>query len=111
MTQVITKNEKPVSKKKSPSMSDLVDSLRQKRERLEQGGGPERLAKQKEQGKLNARERVAALVDAESFEEFGLFAQHRQTSFGMEGKEIPADGVVTGAASVDGRLIHLASQD
>ena len=47
----------------------------------------------------------------DSFEEFGLFAQHRQMNFGMAGKEIPADGVVTGAASVDGRLIHLASQD
>ena len=32
-------------------------------------------------------------------------------NFGLAGKEIPADGVVTGAASVDGRLIHLASQD
>ena len=46
-----------------------------------------------------------------SFEEMGLFAQHRQTLFGMAGKEVPADGVVTGAASVDGRLVHLASQD
>ena len=40
-----------------------------------------------------------------------MFAQHRQTNFGLGGKDIPADGVVTGAASVDGRLIHLASQD
>ncbi len=93
------------------SMQGLVDALRAKRAQLEQGGGAERLAKQKEQGKLTARERVAALVDAESFEEFGLFAQHRQSSFGMADKEFPADGVVTGAAAVDGRLIHLASQD
>ena len=40
-----------------------------------------------------------------------MFAEHRATMFGMEGKEMPADGVVTGAASVAGRLIHLASQD
>ena len=93
------------------SMEGLIDALRQKREQLQQGGGPERLAKQKEQGKLSARERISALVDADSFEEFGLFAQHRQTNFGMADKEVPADGVVTGAASVDGRLIHLASQD
>jgi methylmalonyl-CoA carboxyltransferase large subunit len=92
-------------------MSGLIDELRSKREHLYQGGGPERLAKQKEQGKLTARERVEALVDAGSFEELGLFAEHRQVDFGMAGKEIPADGVVTGAASVDGRLIHLASQD
>ena len=93
------------------SMDGLVEDLRRKRAHLQQGGGPDRLAKQKEQGKLTARERIAALVDANSFEEFGLFAQHRQVAFGLAGKEIPADGVVTGAASVDGRLIHLASQD
>src|SRR6516162_6830410 len=93
------------------SMQQLVEDLRQKEARLQQGGGPERLQKQKAQGKLSARERIAALVDPGSFEEIGLFAQHRQTQFGMAGLEVPADGVVTGAASVDGRLIHLASQD
>jgi methylmalonyl-CoA carboxyltransferase large subunit len=97
--------------KKTASMDDLVADLRKRREHVQQGGGADRLAKQKEQGKLTARERVAGLVDPESFEEFGLFAQHRQTSFGMAGKDVPADGVVTGAASIDGRLVHLASQD
>jgi methylmalonyl-CoA carboxyltransferase large subunit len=93
------------------TMQTRIADLRKSRQRLEQGGGPERLAKQKEQGKLSARERIAALVDAGSFEEIGLFAQHRQVNFGLAGKEIPADGVVTGAASIDGRLVHLASQD
>src|SRR5262249_12374103 len=93
------------------SMEQLVDELRQKREHLQQGGGPDRLAKQKEQGKLTARERIDALADPGTFEELGLFAQHRQTHFGMAGREVPADGVVTGAASIDGRLVHLASQD
>jgi methylmalonyl-CoA carboxyltransferase large subunit len=93
------------------SMEQLTKSLHQNKERLRQGGGPERQAKQKEQGKLSARERIDLLVDPDSFEEIGLFAQHRQTQFGMAGLEVPAEGVVTGAASVDGRLIHLASQD
>ncbi len=93
------------------SMQDLLKDLRAKRQQLHEGGGAERLARQKEQGKLTARERIAAIVDSDSFEEFGLFAQHRQSSFGMAGKEAPADGVVTGAASIDGRLVHLASQD
>src|SRR5687768_16784251 len=93
------------------SMDQLVEDLRKKKAQRQQGGGPERLAKHKEQGKLSARERVDALVDANSFEEIGLFAQHRQVLFGMAEREVPADGVVTGAASVDGRLIHLASQD
>ncbi|MCO6455230.1 MAG: acyl-CoA carboxylase subunit beta [Pirellulaceae bacterium] len=92
-------------------MEQLTADLRQRREHLQQGGGADRLAKQREQGKLTARERIAALVDSGSFEEFGLFATHRQTQFGMAGREVPADGVVTGAASLDGRLIHLASQD
>src|SRR5947209_7173122 len=93
------------------TMADLVGDLRGRREHLREGGGKERLAKQHEQGKLTARERIDALVDPGSFEEIGLFAQHRQTNFGLAGKEIPADGVVTGAASIDGRLVHLASQD
>ncbi len=93
------------------TMKALVDDLRLKKQQLQQGGGAERLAKQNQQGKLTARERVRLLVDEGTFEEFGLFAQHRQVNFGMAGKEIPADGVVTGAATVDGRLVHLASQD
>jgi methylmalonyl-CoA carboxyltransferase large subunit len=92
-------------------MEDLSKSLRERREELQQGGGPDRQAKQRKEGKLTARERIDALVDAGTFEEIGLFAQHRQTHFGMAGKDVPADGVVTGAAAVDGRLVHLASQD
>jgi methylmalonyl-CoA carboxyltransferase large subunit len=93
------------------TMEDLIAGLRQKKERFFQGGGPERIAKHKEQGKLTARERIDALVDSGSLEEFGLFAHHRNSNFGMAGKELPADGVVTAAATVDGRLVHLASQD
>ena len=96
---------------KKKTIEDLIRDLHAKRAELEQGGGPDRQAKQREEGKQTARERVDALVDAGSFEEMGLFAQHRQTLFGMAGKEVPADGVVTGAASIDGRLVHLASQD
>jgi methylmalonyl-CoA carboxyltransferase large subunit len=93
------------------TMEQLVEELQTRKEHLMQGGGPDRLAKQREEGKLTARERIDLLVDPGSFEEIGLFAQHRQVNFGMAGREVPADGVVTGAASVGGRLIHLASQD
>src|SRR5262245_39205315 len=93
------------------SIEGLIEQHRKKREHLQQRGGADRLARHKPQGKLTARERIDALVDPGSFEEFGLFAQHRQVDFGLAGKEIPADGVVTGAASIDGRLVHLASQD
>jgi methylmalonyl-CoA carboxyltransferase large subunit len=93
------------------TMQERLEQLRSKRERLIEGGGPDRIAKQHEQGKLTARERIDRLADPGSFLEVGLFAEHRQTNFGMAGKELPADGVVTGSAAIGGRLIHLASQD
>jgi methylmalonyl-CoA carboxyltransferase 12S subunit len=100
-----------MSENRPRSMQELVEELRERRKRLHEGGGADRLAKQREQGKLTARERIDALIDEGTFEEFGLFAQHRQVHFGMAGREVPADGVITGAASIDHRLVHLASQD
>jgi methylmalonyl-CoA carboxyltransferase large subunit len=93
------------------TMQERITDLRKRTSEEMLGGGEERLEKQHQGGKLTARERVDALVDPGSFEETGLFAEHRATLFGMAGKSFPADGVVTGAASVSGRLVHLASQD
>jgi len=92
-------------------MGEKIAELEARRAKLELGGGKERIDKQHASGKLSARERIEKLVDKSSFEEIGLFCQHRATYFGMAGKELPADGVLTGCATVDGRLVHLASQD
>src|SRR5579884_1062599 len=92
-------------------MEEKIDQLKKRRGELQLGGGSKRIEKQRKQGKLTARERIAKLVDNGSFQEIGLFAQHRQTNFGLAEQELPADGVVTGCASVDGRLVHLASHD
>jgi methylmalonyl-CoA carboxyltransferase large subunit len=92
-------------------IEERIQELRKKKDDLRQGGGAERIDKQHQSGKLTARERVDRLVDPDTFQEIGLFAKHRAAEFGMAGKELPADGVVTGAGYVDGRLIHLASQD
>lgn len=86
-------------------------NLRQKRAAIEQGGGKERIDKHHAAGKLTARERIGKLVDQSSFQEIGIFAKHRSTYFGMAEKDVPADGVVTGCATIDGRTVHLASQD
>ena len=98
---------------KSPTktMAEKLTDLSAKREKLKQGGGQARIDKQHAAEKLTARERIARLVDQGSFQEIGLFALHRSTYFGMAGKEMPADGVVTGCAQIDGRQVHLASQD
>lgn len=94
-----------------PTMADRIAELNKKRKALEEGGGPERIEKQHAAGKLTARERIAETLDPGSFQEQNGFAAHRCTHFGMQGKEMPADGVVTGCGTIDGRLVHLASQD
>jgi methylmalonyl-CoA carboxyltransferase 12S subunit len=93
------------------TIDEKIDELRHKRTKIELGGGKQRIEKQHADGKLTARERVENLVDQESFQEIGAFAKHRSTYFGMADKDLPADGVITGCATVDGRLVHLASQD
>src|ERR1039457_575696 len=95
----------------SATMKERIAELREKRAKIKEGGGKQRIEKQHKSGKLAARERIDKLVDRESFQEIGLFAKHRSTYFGMAEKDLPADGVVTGCATVDGRLVHLASQD
>src|ERR1700686_121781 len=94
-----------------PTMEVKIAELRDKRSKIARGGGKQRIEKHHASGKLTARERVQQLVDRETFQEIGAFAKHRSTYFGMAEKDLPADGVVTGCATVDGRLIHLASQD
>ena len=88
-----------------------IESLERKRENLKLGGGPQRIEKQHQSGKLTARERVALLTDRDSFQEAGLFAAHNGKHFGAGDKILPADGVVTGRARIHGRPVHLASQD
>jgi methylmalonyl-CoA carboxyltransferase large subunit len=94
-----------------PTIDEKIAELRHKRSKIALGGGKQRIEKQHADGKLTARERVDNLVDEQSFQEIGAFAKHRSTYFGMAEKDLPADGVVTGCATVDGRLVHLASQD
>ncbi len=93
------------------TMADRIRELDARKKQLLLGGGKERIDKQHQAGKLTARERIATLLDRDSFQEMYGFAQHRCTHFGMQGKEIPADGVVTGCGAIDGRLVHVASQD
>ncbi|MGA8631312.1 MAG: carboxyl transferase domain-containing protein [Terracidiphilus sp.] len=96
---------------KKRTLADKVAELEAKRAELELGGGKDRIERQHASGKLAARERVDHLLDRGSFEEIGLFSKHRATYFGMADKELPADGVITGCGTIDGRLVHLASQD
>src|SRR5690349_21214390 len=90
---------------------EKLTELESKKKRLRAGGGADRIQKQHSSGKLTARERLDLLVDRDTFQESGLFAAHNAKFGGMADKELPADGVVTGRGWVDGRVVHLASQD
>ena len=77
----------------------------------ELGGGEQRIEKQHAAGKMTARERIALLVDPDSFVELDKFVTHRCSDFGMENQKPLGDGVVTGYATIDGRQVFLFSQD
>jgi len=92
-------------------MEKKIQKFRERVERIEMGGGKERIEKQHKKGKLTARERINLLLDPGSFVEIDKFIAHRCVEFGMEKKEAPADGVVTGYGTIDGRKVYVFSQD
>lgn len=93
------------------TMQARLEALAKAKAEVALGGGQAKLDKQHEKGKLTARERIAALVDEDTFQETGMFAKHRTTHFGMDKASAPADGVVTGTGAIFGRPVHIASQD
>lgn len=88
-----------------------IEELHRLRAQSQEGGGEERIKKQKAAGKLTAHERVNLLLDKGSFREIDAFVMHRETNFGMWDRRIPGDSVVTGWGTIDGRLVYVFSQD
>jgi len=93
------------------TIEERLNLLHEKRRNARLGGGEDRIEKQHKQGKLSARERIELLLDPGSFEEFDMFKEHRCHDFGLEKKQFPGDGVVTGYGTIDGRMVYLFSQD
>src|SRR5881275_632483 len=89
----------------------LADDLKARREQIKQGGGPEKIAAQHEKEKLTARERLALLIDEGTFTELGIHGRPHSSQRAMEGKEAPADGVITGYGKVEGRLVAVCAYD
>ncbi len=92
-------------------MQEKIRDMYERRQKLELGGGIERLNKQRHVGKLTARERIDMFLDKDSFVEIGGFRKHRSVDFGMDKREAPGDGVVTGYGMVEGILVYVYSQD
>jgi acetyl-CoA carboxylase carboxyltransferase component len=97
------------------SMREKVEELQRRREEALKMGGEQRLARQREKGKLDARSRIALLADAGTFHEIGLLASHLGTMPGDPGHDesrpSPADGVICGTALVSGRPACIAAYD
>jgi methylmalonyl-CoA decarboxylase subunit alpha len=89
----------------------LAEDLAERREKAMLGGGEDKIARQHQQGKLTARERLALLIDDGTFCEFGIHAQPHFSQRAMDGREAPADGVITGYGKVDGRLVAVCAYD
>ncbi len=92
-------------------MKSLVEGLHERREKAKLGGGEEKIALQHERGKLTARERIDLLVDPGTFVELGIQAGPHSSQRSMEGKEAPADGVITGWGDVEDRTCCIAAYD
>jgi acetyl-CoA carboxylase carboxyltransferase component len=95
----------------TPGMESKIQELRQRKEEIKQQGGAKAIAKMHEQGMLTARERIEGLFDPGSFVELDIFVKHHCTFFGMDKREIPAEGVITGYGKINGRLAFAYSQD
>ena len=93
------------------STEDLIEQYKQKRQKIMEMGGAAAIEKRHEGGQLSARERIDYLFDPGTFTEIGLFAKHRTTAFGLDKREIPADGIITGFGKVNGRYVVAMAED
>lgn len=89
----------------------LHQDLEARQQKARAGGGAKGTEKQHAQGKYTARERLERLLDPGSFIELNTFARHRCTDLGMDKKEAPGEGVVTGYGTIHGRLVYVFAQD
>ncbi len=92
-------------------MNQRINELLRLRQKALSGGGFKRNSKRHAQGRLTARERVNMLLDEGSFEEFDMLKTHRCQNFGMEKRQYPGDGVITGYGTINKRLVFVFSQD
>jgi acetyl-CoA carboxylase carboxyltransferase component len=85
--------------------------LQEKREKMLLGGGEQAIEKQKAMGKRTARERIMALLDENSFNEYDLFVEHDARDFDMDKKSLPSDGVIIGSGTIYEAPVAIFAQD
>ena len=87
------------------------EEIQLRRQRALEMGGSEKVARQHAQGKLTARERIARLLDSNSFTELGMLATHQSQRPEMQGIYTPANGVIIGYGRIDGREVLVGAED
>ncbi len=93
------------------TVKEKIELLEQKISKTKEMGGPARIEKLHQAGKLTARERIDLFFDPGTFREIDMFVKHRSTNFDMPQHDIPSDGVITGHGLVNGRPVFAYSQD
>ncbi len=88
-----------------------IQELQKRREEVLQGGGEKAVLKQVSMGKLTARERIVALLDKGSFNEYDMFVEHEARDFDMDKKTLYGDGVIVGTGTIHGRPVAVFAQD
>ncbi|RLD97401.1 MAG: hypothetical protein DRI92_05710 [Aquificota bacterium] len=91
-----------------PIDESIIRDLKTRKEKALQQGGPEKVARQHQRGRLTARERIDRLLDPGSFSEVGLLATSDMP--GMADKT-PADGLITGFGTINGRPVAVVTND
>ncbi|MGO9263704.1 MAG: acyl-CoA carboxylase subunit beta [Candidatus Binataceae bacterium] len=92
-------------------LKENLERMHELSRQAELGGGEDRQKRQRENGRMTARERISFLLDRDSFVELDKFKTHRNSDFGMADRKIAGDGVVTGYGTIDGRQVCVFSQD
>lgn len=93
------------------SSEEMINKVKEMRQKVAEGGGKSRIEAQHAKGKLTARERINQLLDAGSFQEVEPFMQHRHHDFGLDNDRYLGDGVVAGFGKIDGRRVCVYAQD
>ena len=92
-------------------LEEKLSELKRRSALADEGGGIARLEKQRQQGKMTARERIEFLLDEGTFEETDKLVTHQCNDFGMQDNKIYGDGFITGYGKIDGRTVFVFAQD
>ena len=93
------------------SIADKILDFFRRKQKIHPTEENKAIAKQRSMGKMYARDRIEVLLDENSFHETDLFVEHSGIDFGMDKKQLPADGVITGTGTIGAHPVGIFAQD